>query len=163
MSQKIFHPLKPKDAPAADATETDNPAPSEAPAQPTYKPGLATGDLCYIAADHLGLLGPQVAVGLYQLRCPWASEHGAQCKQRDGIFDNSTLLFLENYELNSSERAATGDGVPLDGGVLCMHEHSAGPHKGVPLNASVFLSYARSCGAPLPDRGRYEAEAIPTS
>jgi hypothetical protein len=28
----------------------------------------------------------------------------------------------------------------------------------VPLNASVFLSYARSCGAPLPDRSRYMVE-----
>jgi hypothetical protein len=109
MSQKIFHPLKPKDAPAEGAAEA-NPAPSEAPAQPTYKPGLATGDLCYIAADHLGLLGPQVATSLYQLRCPWASEHAPHCKQRDGIFDNSTLLFLEGYELTPSERAAMGDG-----------------------------------------------------
>jgi hypothetical protein len=118
-------------------------------------PGETTGSLCRISAQHLGLLGTEVAPGRYQLRCPWAHQHAPHCKQRDGILDNSTILYMPGAELSDAERAAQGDDVPLDGGLFCMHEHSAGPQRGVPLNAEIFLSYARSCGAPLPDRPRY--------
>ena len=156
MSQKIFHPLKPAEAPAEGTAEIDNAATPSAAAQTTVKPDLSTGDLCYIAAAHLGLLGPQVAMSLYQLRCPWANEHGEECKQRDGIFDSSTLVYL-----GASALAGVGfSGQRDDGGVLCTHKHS-GEHKGMKLNANVFLGYARTCGAPLPYRPRCEAAAEP--
>ena len=122
-------------------------------------PGETTGSLCRIAAEHLGLLGPQVAPGRFHLRCPWAHEHGPGCQQRDGVLDSSTMLFLAGAEQSPAEVAAQGDGVPLDGGVCCKHEHSQGVHRGVPFNAEIFLSYARACGAPLPDRPRYESDA----
>ena len=115
-------------------------------------PGETTGSLCRIAAEHLGLLGPQVGPGRYHLRCPWAHEHGPACQQRNGVLDSSTMLFLAGAEQSEAELRAQGDGVPLDGGVCCKHEHSQGVHRGVPLNAVIFLSHARVCGAPLPDR-----------
>jgi hypothetical protein len=96
-----------------------------------------------------------VAPGRFHLRCPWAHEHGPGCQQRDGVLDSSTMLFLAGAEQSPAEVAAQGDGVPLDGGVCCKHEHSQGVHRGVPFNAEIFLSYARACGAPLPDRPRY--------
>ena len=114
--------------------------------------GETTGNLCLYAAKHLDVLGPEVAPGRYRIRCLWAHEHAAHCKQRDGLFDDSTMLYLAGVELSDAERAAQGEHMPPDGGVFCMHEHSGGEHKGVPMNAEVLLSYARLCGAPLPDR-----------
>ena len=153
-----------------NTSKSDNPgdAKPETPAQaekpvtaPHFRarakrvPGETTGSLCLISAQHLGLLGAEVAPGRYQLRCPWAHQHAQHCKQRDGILDNSTILYMPGAELSDAEHAVQGDNMPLDGGLFCMHEHSGGDHKGVPLNAEVFLSYARACGAPLPDRPRY--------
>ena len=144
----------------AVAASTSAAAPGKArKAKKGPTPGETTGSLCRIAAEHLGLLGPQVAPGRFHLRCPWAHEHGAGCQQRDGVLDSSTMLFLAEAEQTAAERALQGDGVPLDGGVCCKHEHSQGVHRGVPFNAEIFLSYARACGAPLPDRPRYESDS----
>ena len=144
----------------AVAASTSAAAPGKArKAKKGPTPGETTGSLCRIAAEHLGLLGTQVAPGRFHLRCPWAHEHGAGCQQRDGVLDSSTMLFLAEAEQTAAERTAQGDGVPLDGGVCCKHEHSQGVHRGVPFNAEIFLSYARACGAPLPDRPRYESDS----
>lgn len=120
-------------------------------------PGETVGSLCRIVAQYMGRMDPVPGhTDKWMVLCPWRDQHGLDCKQRDGILDSSTVIFLPN----AGGEHARDEAERLEGGFCCKHNHSRGPLRGQTLTASDYIKWGRAHGAPLPDRELEEKEDL---